>query len=393
MLVDRLNIIALIPARGGSRGIPKKNIIEFCGKPLVSWSIQQALGSKCIKDSYISSDDKEILDLAKILDIKVIKRPKRFATDASPAEEALQHAIDYIQKSTKEKIDIVVFLQPTSPLRGSEDVDRAIEHFILQKADSLFSSVILEDFCVWEMKNNAYKSVTFDYKNRGRRQDRQPYYHENGSIYIFKPEILKKYKNRLGGKISMYIMENWQFYEIDKPEDIEICEYFMRKKILYQKQEIDKKNIRLIAYDFDGVFTDNKVVLSEDGVENVVVNRADGLAIGIIKKTGIPQIILTTERNKVVETRADKLGIPVIKGVEDKREALLTYCKENNISLDNVVFVGNDLNDFEVMKIVGYPVCPGDSSSEIKSISRIVLKTRGGEGVARELIKYLLKGS
>ena len=145
-------------------------------------------------------------------------------------------------------------------------------------------------------------------------------------------------------------------------------------------------NIQLIVYDFDGVLTDNRVILREDGLESVIVNRSDGLAISILKKMGVKQIILTTEENKVVEVRAHKLGLPVMKGVNEKKSAVLTYCLEKNIDLENVIYVGNDINDLEAMKIVGYPVCPSDAYGEVKNVSKKVLKTKGGFGVVRELL-------
>lgn len=168
----------------------------------------------------------------------------------------------------------------------------------------------------------------------------------------------------------------------------------MRDKIL-KKKKVNSvlRNIKLIVYDFDGVFTDNKVILREDGLESVIVNRADGLAIGIIKDLGIRQIILTTETNRVVEVRAKKLGIPVVKGVSNKKETLIACCKQNNIHLQDVAYVGNDLNDLEVMKIVGFPLCPSDACEEIKSISKIVLSIPGGGGVAKDLIRYIDKNS
>lgn len=152
---------------------------------------------------------------------------------------------------------------------------------------------------------------------------------------------------------------------------------------------INAKDIKLIVYDFDGVMTDNKVILREDGSESVIVNRSDGLAVSIIKKLGIPQIILSTEANRVVDTRAEKLGIMAIKGVGNKKETLLEYCRQNNINPLNVLYIGNDINDLEVMKIVGYPTCPADAYDEIKQISKIIFEKGGGEGVIRELIKYI----
>jgi N-acylneuraminate cytidylyltransferase len=227
-----MKAIAIIPARGGSKSIPGKNIVNFCGRPLIAWSIKQAKASKYIEDVYVTSDDREILSISRNYGAQIINRPKRLATDTSGAEETLLHAIKSIREAKREDIDIVVFLQPTSPLRTSKDIDKAIELFRLKKADSLFSAALLEDFCVWKAEGDKLLSVTYDYQKRGRRQDRKPYYLENGSIYIFKPQVLRKYNNRLGDKIVIYTMPFWQSYEIDNLEDLEICKYFMKNKIL-----------------------------------------------------------------------------------------------------------------------------------------------------------------
>ncbi len=149
------------------------------------------------------------------------------------------------------------------------------------------------------------------------------------------------------------------------------------------------ENVQLIVYDFDGVLTDNRVILREDGLESVIVNRSDGLAISIIKNLEIKQVILTTETNRIVETRASKLGVPVIKGVQNKKEILEEFCMENHIALESVVYIGNDINDLAAMKEVGYPMCPSDAYDEIKKVSKIVLKTKGGLGVVRELLSVL----
>lgn len=382
-----MEIICIIPARGGSKSIPQKNIIAFCGKPLIAWSIEQALDSKYVDKVYVTTDDKKIGEISEKYGAKVIWRPAELATDTSSSEDALLHAISIIETQTN--IDAVLFLQATSPVRESKDIDEAIEKFLSENADSLFSAAILEDFCVWKLEDNDLKSVTYDYKNRGRRQDREPYYLENGSIYIFKVDTIKKYHNRLGGKIVFYPMPLWKSYEIDTYEDMELCEYYMKNRILYKRSHnLSLKDIKLIVYDFDGVFTDNKVIVREDGMESVTVNRADGMAIGMIKNKGIKQVIFTTETNRVVEARAKKLNIPVIKGLDDKKKTLLSYCEDHEIPLESVVYVGNDINDMEAMKSVGYPVCPADATEEVKKISKIIITVPGGAGVIRELLYY-----
>jgi len=232
LLENKFNVVCIILARGGSKSIPRKNLIDFCGKPLLVWSIGQALGSRYIKSVFVSSDSNEILCFAKKAGAGVILRPKQIAGDRASSEDALLHALVEVERRQQEKISIVVFLQATSPLRTPEDIDQAIEVFISKKADSLFSATRLEDFCLWQRNGQQWKSLNFDYRNRGRRQERDPLFLENGSIYIFKPNALRQLGNRLGGKITVYLMPFWKSYEIDEPSDVELCRYFMMNKIL-----------------------------------------------------------------------------------------------------------------------------------------------------------------
>lgn len=226
------NVVCIIPARGGSKAIPRKNLIDFCGKPLLVWSIEQALGSRYIKSVFVSSDSDDILSIARKAGAGAILRPKKIAGDRALSEDALLHALGKIERCQHKKTAIVVFLQATSPLRTSEDIDCAIRMFISKKADSLFSAARLEDFCIWQRNGQEWGSVNFDYRNRGRRQERDPLFLENGSIYIFRPAILRRLHNRLGGKIAVYPMPFWKSYEIDEARDVELCRYFMMKKIL-----------------------------------------------------------------------------------------------------------------------------------------------------------------
>ncbi|MDR2406864.1 MAG: acylneuraminate cytidylyltransferase family protein [Bacteroidales bacterium] len=221
-------VITIIPARGGSKGIPQKNIMLFCGKPLIAWSIEEALNARLVDDVYVTTDDKTIASISIEYGAKIINRPAEFATDSSSSEDALLHAIEVIE-SDGIVIDAVVFLQATSPIRESSDIDGAVKRFYEKQADSLFSSCLLEDYCIWSFDDAHKESITYDYKNRGNRQSRKPYFLENGSIYIFKPAILKKQKNRLGGNIEKFEMPFWKSYEIDSFDDIEICEVFMKK--------------------------------------------------------------------------------------------------------------------------------------------------------------------
>jgi CMP-N,N'-diacetyllegionaminic acid synthase len=225
------NIVAIIPARGGSKGILNKNIIDFCGKPLIAWTIEQCLYSKYISDVWVTSDSQEILNIAEKYGAKTIKRPDSISGDLASSEAAWMHAIEIIQRDSK--IDLVFAPQVTSPLREIQDIDNAIELFQREKYDSMFSSSIVEDLFFWKKdKEHKLQSVNYDYLNRQRRQDIQEKIIENGSFYIFKSEIIKKYNNRLGGKIGHSQMEFWKVFEIDNLEDVRICSTLMRQLLI-----------------------------------------------------------------------------------------------------------------------------------------------------------------
>ena len=393
------NVVAIIPARGGSKGIRGKNVMDFCGKPLIAWSIEQALASAAVDRVFVTTDDKVIGDVSRRYGAEVINRPAALAGDASTSEEALAHALALIEKDGE--VELVVFLQCTSPLREAFDIDGAVEKLRADGADSLFSAATLDDFCVWEEDGGELGSLNYDYMNRGMRQGRKPCYLENGSIYVFKPQVLKDHSNRLGGRMTTFMMEYWKSYEIDAVADVDICRVYMEKNILSEGSscEGDRRegnpvvpsSIKLIVYDFDGVLTDNKVVFREDGMESVVVNRGDGLAIGMIKELGIEQMILSKEKNRVVAARAEKVGLELLQGVDDKKKILAAHCEGKGIDLGDVAYIGNDLNDLDVMKSVGFSVCPSDACKEVLEISKLVLGARGGDGVVREFVDHFKK--
>ena len=387
-----MSTLAVILARGGSEGIPGKNILPFCGKPLLAWSILQARGSVGIDEIWVSSDSTETLAVAESYGAVPLIRPEELATDTADAEGALIHTIHSWQTQKGGKPERIVFLQATSPLRRVDDIDKAIATFERKATDSLFSASLLEDACIWSDVDGEYRSVTYDYRNRGRRQDRTPMVLENGSIYVFKPEILLGEGNRLGGKIAIYLMENWQSYEIDEPKDIEIVSWYFEHHRLYEhplNRRLTSNQIDLVVYDFDGVMTDNTVLVDQTGGEQVRVNRSDGLGVKAIRALGLNQLVLSTEAHPVVGARATKLNLPVNQNCDDKAVWLKSYCVEHGIPLERVLYIGNDINDIEVMRSVGWPVCPADAHPRVRAIARIVLMKRGGEGIVQELAERL----
>ena len=221
--------VCIIPARGGSKGIPGKNIALVGGKPLIAWSIERALASKYLGSKvYVTSDSDEILDVARGYGAKGISRPAELSSDAATSESAITHALQVIEKEGV-RPDYVVFLQATSPLRAPDHIDLAIERLLSEKGDSLFSAMPVKDFFLWGKRPDTFFSKNFDYRNRKRRQDLETSWLENGSIYVFKRSLLEKETNRLGGKICVLEMDRIHSIQIDEPDDLEMADYFLRK--------------------------------------------------------------------------------------------------------------------------------------------------------------------
>lgn len=220
--------VAVIPARGKSKGIPRKNLIDICGKPLIAWSILQAQHASEIDSVWVSSDDDEILAVAESYGAMPIRRPAEISSDQSSSESAWMHALDAIEGQGVDA-DLVVAMQATSPIRESSDLDGGVQTFRKQSYDSLLSVTEVQDFFTWHVGDDGCaESLNYDYHNRKRRQEIKKCYLENGSFYIFQPQQLRLANNRLGGRIGMYLMGRHKMFQIDSPEDIKLCASIMR---------------------------------------------------------------------------------------------------------------------------------------------------------------------
>ncbi len=226
-----MNCIAVILARGGSKGIPRKNLIEFCGHPLAAWSIVQARECSLIDGVFVSTDSEEIANVSRAYGAEVIDRPAEISNDTASSELALLHAADYITKLQGKTPNTLVFLQPTSPLRESSELEEAIKKFESEKLDSLFSAAVPEDFLIWHKKDGKLCSLNYDFKSRKRRQDageESKLWIETGSFYIIRTESLMRTKNRLDGNIGVYELPIWKAFEVDSIEGLRFCETLMR---------------------------------------------------------------------------------------------------------------------------------------------------------------------
>jgi len=227
-----MKTIAIIPARGGSKGVPKKNLVELCGHPLVAWTIGAARQSKNVAQVFVSTDCREIAKVSEHYGAAVVMRPREISGDSASSESAIIHVLDELERTQGIVPELCVFLQATSPLREIGEIDRALEKFRLERLDSLLSVAQAEDQLLWSLKDGALTCVNHDYRHRKPRQDESGHEKllcENGSIYIFRTQLLRETGNRLGGKIGVALAPYWRSFQIDTVEELTICRFLMRE--------------------------------------------------------------------------------------------------------------------------------------------------------------------
>jgi N-acylneuraminate cytidylyltransferase len=222
-----MRTVAIIPARGGSKGIPRKNLVEVCGKPLIAWSIEQARASAEIESVWVTSDDAEILETAERFGARPIRRPDELSDDSASSESAWSHAVDTIEADSGE-VGLVVAMQATSPIRDPDDIDRAVRTWRNGGHTTLLSVVEIHDYFMWRRSTTGEcLSVNYDWRDRRRRQAIEPRFLENGSLYLFTPQHLRETGNRLGGRIGFHLMRRHTLFQIDEPEDLHLVEGIM----------------------------------------------------------------------------------------------------------------------------------------------------------------------
>lgn len=379
------NIIALVPLRGGSKSIPNKNIKPIAGKPLCVWSLEAAYESRIFNQIIVSTDSYEISQVVSKLNMNfdVMMRPLNLATDATTTEAVMLHIAEQIN------FDILFTIQVTSPLVRSLDFRLAYEKFVNNNLDSLLTGVRVKRF-YWSLDGNP---INYDPLNRPMRQDFDGVIMENGAFYITKRNILEKYRCRLGGRIGIYEMSKENAVEIDEPDDWNDVEHLILKN--KQNEYHNKVNkLALLVVDVDGTLTDGGMYYSAEGDILKKFNTRDARGLELIRNKGIKIAILTSEKSNIVKARAEKLGIDMCYlGVADKKQIIENLCCELSISYKEVGFIGDDLNDLEVMKVVGFSACPSDAVSEIKQNAFYVSSYRGGQGAVRDVCDFIIQST
>lgn len=382
--------LAIIPARGGSKGIPGKNIKPFMGKPLVAHSIAHAMSASSVTHTVVSTDDAAIARVARDCGAMVIDRPADLSGDAASSESALTHAIEALRAAHGLSFERIVFLQATSPLRREGEVDAAVSLLEAEKADSLVSVCASHDF-LWTSRPGLSlgEPVNYDPLRRPRRQDMAPQFRENGSLYVFSAAGYEKHRCRLFGRIALHEMPAMMSLQIDSPEDWIMLEAVAGAHRAAQSRP-DFEKVKLVVFDFDGVMSDNRVLVMQDGTEGALCNRSDGLGIGLLKATGMPMLVLSKEQNPVVGARCRKLGLECHQGIDDKITRLRELVASRGITMADVAYVGNDINDLACMREVGLPIAVADAYPPVLAVAKMITTKPGGCGAVREVCDALV---
>ncbi|MEM7298717.1 MAG: HAD hydrolase-like protein [Bacteroidota bacterium] len=378
-----MEVIAFIPARGGSKSIKGKNIKDLAGKPLICWVLEELTKSKEVSKIVVATEDPAIAEVSESLQIphlEIFWRSEENAKDTSSTEDVM---LEYIEEKNLDENSSFVLTQATSPFTLHTHFNEALDMHNSGEFDSILSCARLKRF-FWE-KSGA--PINYDYRNRPRRQDFDGILIENGAFYINTVRNILKDKNRLSGKIGLYEMPEHTSHELDEPHDWEIAERLIARYHPTPKT----KEIKMLLSDVDGVLTDAGMYYSEHGDELKKFNTYDGMAFAILKKNGIITGIVTSEKRSLNDRRAKKLQLDHIhQGVKDKLTLVKEICSKEGIDISEIAYIGDDINDKEVLSHVGIAACPANAMSEIKAIPGIIqLRTKGGEGALRELIGLL----
>ncbi|MDQ0788778.1 N-acylneuraminate cytidylyltransferase [Streptomyces sp. B3I8] len=395
-------VLAVIPARGGSKGVPAKNLAPVGGVPLVARAVRECRASRLVTDVVVSTDDHAIAAVAREAGAEVVLRPAAIAGDTATSEAAVRHAMDAHEALHGAPVDVVLLVQCTSPFLVREDIDGVAGAVVGKGADTAVTVAPFHGF-VWRDGDPAAPAgpdapeaggghgVNHDKSYRPRRQDRPQDLLETGAAYAMDAAGFRVHGHRFFGRTDLVRTDPARVLEIDDPHDL------ARARALAPLFDADRPgalptaaDIDAVVLDFDGTQTDDHVLIDSDGREFVSVHRGDGLGIAALRRSGLRLLILSTEQNPVVAARARKLKLPVLHGIDRKDLALKQWCEEQGIAPERVLYVGNDVNDLPCFALVGWPVAVASAHDVVRGAARAVTTVPGGDGAIREIAGWIL---
>jgi N-acylneuraminate cytidylyltransferase len=405
-MVNRPEVLAIIPARGGSKGIPRKNIRSFAGYPLIAYSIAAAKQAGMVTRVILSTDDEEIAAVGKNYGAEVpFLRPEKLAQDDVLDLPVFQHILAWLAENEYYSPDVVVQLRPTSPIRPPSLVDDAVKLLLeYPEADSVRGVV--------PSGQNPHKMWRIDPTNgqmkplltvpglrepfNAPRQSLPPTFWQTGHIDAIRTRVILEKQSMSGDVILPVMIDTCYTVDIDTLFDWQWYEWLVFHGGLEMVAPGGRHRplpglIELVVFDFDGVLTDNRVWVDEEGHEQISANRSDSLGLKFLCRNGIKLLVLSTETNSVVAARCKKMDVPLLQGVWEKADALKKYMEDHHIEPRNTIFVGNDINDTPCFPLVGCAVVVADAQSEAMQQADLVLGQDGGFGAVRELCDLIMR--
>ncbi|CAL9457526.1 cytidylyltransferase domain-containing protein [Streptomyces sp. enrichment culture] len=425
-------VLAVIPARGGSKGVPAKNLAPVGGVPLVARAVRECRAARHVTDVVVSTDDPAIAAAARRAGAEVVLRPAALAGDTATSEAAVLHALDAHEALHGAPVDVVLLVQCTSPFLLREDVDGVAAAVAGRGADTAVTVAPFHGF-LWRDAVDGDPAaepahdgggaatgapepaddgggaatgghgVNHDKSFRPRRQDRPQDYLETGAAYAMDAAGFRAHRHRFFGRTELVRTDPARVLEIDDPHEL------ARARALAPLLDTalphaplrpsggtpvgalpTADDIDAVVLDFDGTQTDDRVLIDSAGQEFVAVHRGDGLGIAALRRSGLKLLVLSTEQNPVVAARANKLRLPVLHGVDRKDLALKQWCEEQGIAPERVLYVGNDVNDLPCFALVGWPVAVASAHDVVRGAARAVTTLRGGDGAIREIAGWIL---
>jgi len=393
-------VVALIPARGGSKSIPRKNVRAFAGRPLIEWSIAAARAASNVDRVIVSTDDEAIRDVALACGAEApFLRPAALSGDDTTDLPVITHAVDWLNNNEHYDPTMIVQLRPTSPVRPHGLVEAAVRRLSAEPSMDSLRAVVpsgQNPYKMWRM-DGAMLSPLLAHEcaepfNMPRQHLPETFW-QTGHIDVIRRATLHQ-GSLTGRRIVPQFVEPHFAVDLDSEFQWEQAEWLARRyrsAIVWPvPAPIDLRRFRMLVLDFDGVLTDNSVTVRGDGDESVVCDRSDGLGLAALRERAFPMAVLSTETHAVVGARCRKLQIPYQQALTNKGDALRAYATERGVSLDDVIYVGNDVNDAECLRIAGLAVVPLDAHPDVRSSADWILSRPGGRGAVRELCDALL---
>ncbi|THA32375.1 acylneuraminate cytidylyltransferase [Streptomyces sp. A1277] len=391
-------VLAVIPARGGSKGVPAKNLARVGGVPLVVRAVRACLASSEVTDVVVTTDAPAVAEAARAAGealgesgrLHCVQRPEAIAGDTATSEAAVLHALDAYEAMRGRTVDVVLLVQCTSPFIAREDIDGVAAAVAHEGADTAVTVAPFHGF-LWRdgsaVEDHNY-GVNHDKSVRPRRQDRPEDLLETGAAYAMDAAGFRTHRHRFFGDTALVRTDPARVLEIDDPHDLARARALAPLLDPAPLPTLD--DIDAVVLDFDGTQTDDRVLIDADGRETVAVHRGDGLGIAALRKAGVPLLILSTEQNPVVAARAHKLRVPVLHGIDRKDLALKQWCDEQSLAPERVMYVGNDVNDLPCFALAGWPVAVANAHDSVRAAARAVTTDPGGSGAIREIAAWLL---